>query len=376
VQDAAMTALRTWPLTGIPVEPRAWLTKVARNRAIDILRRESQRFDKESSAELIMAIRKTYVPDDQDADDDLLRLIFTCCHPALTLETQTALALHTLCGLTVAEVGRALLVPEPTMAKRLTRARRKIAIAKIPYRTPESGNMAERLAGVLVTIYLLFNEGYNATAGDDLIRKQLMNESIRLSRLLHELLPEEPSTTGLLALLLLQSSRSAARLNQRGEVALLADQDRTKWDRTAIQEGMCRLGEALRRTPTQPDLYATQAAIAACHALADSWEDTNWAAVVSWYDVLLRIHDTPVIRLNRAVALAELHGPQVGLESLEGIARPRDVSRFDAVRGELLHRLGRFGEAAEAYDAALALPANNSQRRFLEGRLANLRTDH
>ena len=231
-----------------------------------------------------MAIRKTYVPDDQDADDDLLRLIFTCCHPALTLETQTALALHTLCGLTVAEVGRALLVPESTMAKRLTRARRKIAIAKIPYRTPESGNMAERLAGVLVTIYLLFNEGYNATAGDDLIRKQLMNESIRLSRLLHELLPEEPSTTGLLALLLLQSSRSAARLNQRGEVAFRGSGPH-QVGQNCDSRGHVPPREALRRTPTQPDLYATQAAIAACHALADSWEDTNWAAVVSWYDV-------------------------------------------------------------------------------------------
>ncbi len=370
VQDAAIKALETWPRSGVPIEPRAWLTRVARNRAVDIMRREARRVDKETSAQLLMANTESPLPDAREVADDLLRLIFTCCHPALALETQTALALHALCGLTTAEVSRALLVPEQTMAKRLTRARQKIAVAKIPYRTPAPDDLPERLTGVLSTIYLLFNEGYNATAGDDLIRSQLMAEAVRLSRLLREVLPEQPSTTGLLALLLLQSSRSAARLDDQGEIALLKRQDRAKWDRAAIQEGMCLLGEALRRTPTDPDLYACQAAIAACHALADSWEDTNWAAVISWYDVLLGIHDTQVIRLNRGVALAELHGPQAGLEALEGIVLPNDVGRLEAVRGELLYRMGRFGEAAEAYEAALALPGNNAQRQYLERRLA------
>ena len=324
-----------------------------------------------------MAIRKTHVPDDQDADDDLLRLIFTCCHPALTLETQTALALHTLCGLTVAEVGRALLVPEPTMAKRLTRARRKIAIAKIPYRTPESGNMAERLAGVLVTIYLLFNEGYNTTEGDDLIRKQLMNRSIRLSRLLHELLPEEPSTTGLLALLLLQSSRSAASLNERGEVALLRGSGPHQVGQNCNSRGHVpsRGGSAsytnrtrLVRNPGSHRSLPCAGRLLGRHQLGCRRQLVRRAPPHSR-------HASHSAKIRRSSS-RNYTGRKSDSRSLEGIARPRDVDRFEAVRGELLHRLGRFGEAAEAYDAALALPANNSQRRFLEGRLANLRADH
>ncbi len=303
VQDAIVKALDAWSRDGVPPEPRAWLTLVARNRAVDLLRRETQRPDKEAAAaaaaEALLAPTSP-LPAPEVVDDDLLRLIFTCCHPSLAAEVQTALALRTLCGLTTAEVGRALLVPEATMAKRLTRARQKIVVANIPYRVPTDNELPGRLSSVLATVYLLFNEGYDASLGDDLIRRDLTAEAIRLSRLLYELLPREPGTSGLLALLLLQASRHEARLDASGDIVLLVDQDRTKWDQTAIWEGMCMLGVALRRTPTRPDLYATQAAIAACHALAPTWGETKWEAVLSWYDVLLSISDTPAVRLNRA----------------------------------------------------------------------------
>ena len=370
VQDAVVKALELWPVKGVPPEPRAWLTLVARNKAFDLLRRESRRVDKETATEFLMTEADAPLPDPEVVADDLLRLIFTCCHPALEVETQTALALRTLCGLTTTEVARALLVPEATMAKRLTRARQKIAVARIPYRTPEPDELPSRLSGVLATVYLLFNEGYHASAGDDLIRSQLTGEAIRLGRLLHQLLPEEASTTGLLALLLLQSSRQAARLDDEGAVVLLLDQDRSKWNQESIREGMTLLGAALRRTPTRPDPYAIQAAIGACHALARTWEDTNWEAIVSWYDVLLTVHNTPVVRLNRAVAVAEMDGPEAGLDALEQVGPLAGYPSLDAVRGELLYRLGRFDEAALAYRSALALPGNATERRHLENRLA------
>ena len=354
----------------MPAQPRAWLTVAARNRAIDLRRREARRPDKESAAEIFALRSDAPLPGPDVVADDLLRLVFTCCHPSLPLETQTALALRTLCGLSTAEVGRALLVPEATVAKRLTRARRKIAVATIPYRAPAAAELPQRLRGVLGTIYLLFNEGYNASAGADLIRSQLTAEALRLSRLLLELLPGEVSVTGLLALLLLQSSRHAARLGDNGGVVLLADQDRTRWDRNAIAEGMALLGVALRRTPTKPDLYATQAAIAACHALAVTWETTNWEAVVSWYDVLLTINNTPVVRLNRAVAVSELRGPQEGLAALEEIGDVPGYLSLPAVRAELLYRLRRWDDAATSFREALDLPANGAQRRHLHERLA------
>jgi RNA polymerase sigma factor (sigma-70 family) len=370
VQDAVMRALDTWPRTGVPKQPRAWLTLAARNRAIDLLRRQARRSDKEAAAVALQLAPDSPLPEPGVVADDMLRLLFTCCHPSLALDTQTALALRTLCGLTTAEVGRALLVPEATMAKRLTRARRKIAVAGIPYRTPDASELPQRLRGVLATIYLLFNEGYTATAGEDLVRSQLTCEALRLSRLVCELLPGEASPTGLLALLLLQNSRHAARLDQRGEVVLLADQDRTRWDRAAISEGMMRLGVALRWTPTRPDLYATQAAIAACHALADTWATTKWEAVVSWYDVLLTIHDTPVVRLNRAVAVAELRGAQAGLDALDQVGSLPGYAALPAVRAELLYRLGRHEDAAVAYRQALDLPGNRVQRDHLRQQLA------
>lgn len=370
VQDAVIKALDAWSRSGVPPEPRAWLTRAARNRAIDLLRRESRRVAKETDAEFLRAGADVPLPAPEVVADDLLRLLFTCCHPTLALETQTAMALHTLCGLTTAEVARALLVPPATMAKRLTRARQKIAVARIPYRTPSPEELPSRLRGVLATVYLLFNEGYDATGGDNPIRQQLTADAVRLSRLLCELLPSEASTTGLLALLLLQSSRHAARVDDEGDLVLLADQDRTRWDRAAIQEGMTMLGVALRRTPIRPDLYATQAAIAACHALAETWEDTNWDAVISWYDVLLTIIDTPVVRLNRAVAIAERDGAQRGLTELEEVGPLPGYTPLDAVRGELLLRLYRFEEAADAYRRALARPTNTAHRRHLERRLA------
>ena len=254
VQDAVVKALELWPVKGVPPEPRAWLTLVARNKAFDLLRRESRRADKETATEFLMTEADAPLPDPEVVADDLLRLIFTCCHPALEVETQTALALRTLCGLTTTEVARALLVPEATMAKRLTRARQKIAVARIPYRTPEPDELPSRLSGVLATVYLLFNEGYHASAGDDLIRSQLTGEAIRLGRLLHQLLPEEASTTGLLALLLLQSSRQAARLDDEGGVVLLLDQDRSKWNQDVDQgrHDAARDGAASHPDPTGP----------------------------------------------------------------------------------------------------------------------------
>jgi len=374
VQDAVVKALDVWPRTGVPRSPRAWLTVTARNRAIDLLRREARRAAKEGAADSTTVANDPLLPGPEVVADDLLRLVFTCCHPTLPLATQTALALRALCGLTTAEVAGALLVPEATMAKRLTRARRKIAVAGIPYRTPSADELPHRLGGVLATVYLLFNEGYHASAGDDLIRSQLVGEALRLTRLLRELLPGEASITGLLALMLLQSSRHRARLDEHGEVVLLPDQDRTRWDRVAISEGMTLLGVALRRAPTRPDLYATQAAIAACHALAPTWEETNWEAVISWYDVLLTINDTPVVRVNRAVAVAEFHGPQEGLAALDEVGEIPDFASLPAVRAELLHRLGRLEEAGAAYQQALDLPGNSAQRRHLHQRLA--RTGH
>jgi len=367
VQDAVLKALDTWPRTGIPRSPRAWLTVAARHRAIDLIRREAARSGKEAQAHTDLG--EAPIPAPETVSDDLLRLLFTCCHPSLTLETQTALALRTLCGLTTAEIGRALLVPEATMAKRLSRARRKIAVAGIPYRTPGQSELPGRLRGVLAALYLLFNEGYTASAGEDLIRSSLAGEALRLCRLLHELLPAEPAVRGLLALVLLQGSRHAARLDGDGGVVVLADQDRSRWDRAAIEEGMTHLGIALRATPVRPDLYVTQAAVAACHALAGTWESTNWRAIVSWYDVLLTITDTPVVRLNRAVAVAELDGPVAGLAELDAIGPLPGYGALLGARADLLARLGRCNEAAEGYREALALPGNGAQRRHLRQRL-------
>ncbi|ATO17135.1 RNA polymerase subunit sigma-24 [Micromonospora sp. WMMA2032] len=368
-QDAVVRALEVWPRDGVPDNPRAWLLVVARRRAIDLIRREANRAGKEAEA---MALRD--VPPDPPGAvrDDLLRLVFTCCHPALSLDAQVALALRTLGGLTTAEVARALLVAEDTMAKRLTRAKQKITQARIPYRVPEAEQLPDRLTGVATTIYLIFNEGYAAGAGADLVRGATADEAIRLARLLAELMPDEPTVLGLLALLLLQDSRRHARRGPDGRLLLLAEQDRSTWDRDAIVEGVTLVGRALRRAPHRPDRYAVQAAIAACHALAPSWPQTPWEAVISWYDVLLRLWDTPVVRLNRAVAVAERDGPGAGLALVDSIDGLAGYPWWHAARAELLRRLGRWVEAVAAYDRALTLELNEPQAAHLRHRRAEL----
>ena len=366
VQDAAVRALETWPRDGVPAEPRAWLTLTARRRAIDILRREAARAGKEAEA---VTEPDDAPPPPETVRDDLLRLVFTCCHPALAVETQVALALRTLCGLSVAEVGAALLVPEATMAKRLTRARQKITKAAIPYTVPADHELPDRLRGVLAVVYLLFTTGYAPTGA---ARPELVDEAVRLTRLLRELMPGEPSVLGLLALELLQDSRRAARHDADGTPVLLPDQDRGRWRRDLVEEGVVLVGEGLRRTPDRPDPYVVQAAIAACHALAPTWADTDWAAVVSWYDVLLTVADTPVARLNRAVAVGELAGPAAGLAAVDAVDDLAGYPLWHAARAELLARLDRLADADVAYAAALAIPQDDAQLTHLRRRRARL----
>ncbi|HWE91283.1 MAG TPA: sigma-70 family RNA polymerase sigma factor [Pseudonocardiaceae bacterium] len=368
-QDAIVRALETWPRDGVPDNPRAWLLVTAKRRAIDLIRREARRSGKEADS-MVFAD-----PGPEPAEvvrDDLLRLVFTCCHPALAVEAQVALALRTLGGLSTAEVARGLLVPEATMAKRLTRAKRKIAQAGIPYRVPAAEELPGRLAGVAATVYLIFNEGYAAGAGADLVRAGLTAEAIRLARLLAELMPDEPTVLGLLALLLLQNSRRAARLDDQGRLVLLPDQDRSRWDAAMIKEGVELVGVALRRTPDRPNRYVVQAAIAACHALAPSYAETNWDAVISWYDVLLVVQDNPVVRLNRAAAVAERDGPAAGLALVDEIPDLDGYPWWHATRAELLHRLSSFDDARDAYGRALALDLSEPQADHLRRRLAEL----
>ncbi|MEV0156903.1 sigma-70 family RNA polymerase sigma factor [Micromonospora sp. NPDC050686] len=362
-QDAVVRALETWPRDGVPDNPRGWLLVVARRRAVDLIRREANRAGKEAAA---MSLLDPTPEPPEVVRDDLLRLVFTCCHPTLSLDAQVALALRTLAGLSTAQVARALLLPEPTLAKRLTRAKQKIARAGIPYRVPEAAELPGRLTGVASTVYLIFNEGY-ATG-----RPGPADEATRLARLLAELMPDEPTVLGLLALLLLQGSRRAARTGPGGRLLLLAEQDRSRWDRNAIVEGVELVGRALRRTPHRPDRYVVQAAIAACHALAPAYDRTPWDAVVSWYDVLLTVHDTPVVRLNRAAAVAERDGPAMALGLVDTISGLAGYPWWHATRAELLRRLDRPAEATAAYDRALALDLNEPQLAHLRRRRAEL----
>jgi len=366
VQDAVVRALERWPADGVPDSPGGWLLVTARRRAVDIIRREARRAGKEADAMLAAD------PGPEPAHvvrDDLLRLVFTCCHPALAVDAQVALALRTLGGLSTAEVARALLVPEATMAKRLTRAKQKIKLAGIPYRVPDAGELPGRLRGVAATIYLIFNEGYAAGAGADVVRASLSGEAIRLARLLAELMPDEATVAGLLALLLLQDARRKARVGADGLPVLLADQDRSRWDRDAIREGVALVGAALRRTPDRPDPYVVQAAIAACHDLAPTWAATPWDAVVSWYDVLLSVQDQPVVRLNRAAAVAERDGPAAALALVDAIEGLDGYPWWHASRAELLHRLGRGPEAALACERAVAAGLSDPQAALLRRRL-------
>ncbi|MCX5287083.1 MULTISPECIES: RNA polymerase sigma factor [unclassified Streptomyces] len=369
VQDAAVRALQTWPRDGVPDNPRAWLLVTAKRRAIDIIRRETRRAGKEADA---VALLDPAPEPPETVRDDLLRLVFTCCHPSLSPEAQVALALRTLGGLSTQEVARGLMVPEATMAKRLTRARQKIAQAGIPFRVPAAEDLPGRLATVAATMYLIFNEGYAPGAGADLVRGELTSEAVRLARLLAELMPDEPTVLGLLALLLLHDARRAARTDDHGQPVLLADQDRTRWNKGMIKEGVELLGTALRRTPDRPDVYVVQAAIAACHALAPSYTDTPWDAVISWYDVLLTVHDTPIVRLNRAAAVAERDGPDSGLELVDAIGGLEHYAWWHASRAELLQRTGRPEAAQAAYQRAVALGMSRPQTEHLGRRITGL----
>jgi RNA polymerase sigma-70 factor (ECF subfamily) len=370
VQDAVVRALQTWPRDGVPPQPRAWLTLTARRRALDVLRREAGRDDKEREA-LVMVV-PAEPPPDSVVRDDLLRLVFTCCHPALSAQTQVALALRTLAGLTTAETARALLVSEQVMARRLTRAKNKISQAGIPYRVPADHELPQRLHGVATTVYLLFNEGWAPAGGDAVLRPELLDEAVRLARLMHALMPDEPTVLGLLALVLLLDARRQARVGDDGSPLLLGEQDRSRFDRALVEEGVVLLGEALRRTPDRPDAYVVQAALAACHVLAPTAADTDWAAICSWYDVLLTVTDTPAVRLAHAVALGERDGPQAALAALEHVHGLDGSAALHGARAELLLRTGRRHEAAAAFDLAIGLPLSGPQRARMQRRRGEL----
>ena len=377
VAEAFAIAAERWPQDGVPPNPGGWITTTARNRAIDRLRRESTRVQRYAAAfrlhggdpEPQLEPDPPVAGDLDVVPDDQLRLIFLCCHPALAPDVQVALTLRLLGGLQTAEVAHAFLVPEATMAQRLVRAKRKIRDNRIAYRIPDAEQLPHRLPPVLATIYLIFNEGYTATSGPSLVRTDLSAEAIRLGRVLVELLPGRPEALGLLALMLLTDARRAARLDAAGELVRLADQDRSLWDRALIAEGHALVRECLRRN--EPGPYQLQAAIAAVHADAARAELTDWAQVVALYDQLYTAQPTDVVWLNRAVALAELRGPQAGLDTLAAVDLP-GYHLFHATRAELLAGLGRRDEAAEAFDRALALVGNDAERRHLERRRAAL----
>ncbi len=377
-QQAFAEAVRRWPRDGVPRQPGAWLTTVARNRAIDRLRHERMKEQHLRAATELMSAKEP--PDEPDPPaseedesgiaDDRLRLMFTCCHPALPLEGRVALTLRTLAGLTTAEIARAFFVPEATMAKRLVRAKGKIAHARIPYRVPPAHMLPERTGGVLAVLYLLFNEGYKASAGPDLVRTDLCGEAIRLTRLLDALMPDEPEAAGLLALMLFQHSRRLARVDRGGGLVTLEDQDRSRWDRDEIVEAASLLERALARQSAGP--YQLQAAIAACHAQSPHPDATDWARIATLYVRLLEVMPQPIVALNHAIAVAMAEGPDRGLVLVDELGASGELSGYHllhATRADLLRRLRRGAEARAAYLQALELTSSDAERRFLTRRL-------